>query len=202
MKRIFMLMAPLALMLAAAMALSGVAQAAGSPTARCKQEAANLGIVGSYNFVGGNNKRADNFSSKATAGADVFCGFGGNDSIGTLDAGDFFIGGDGLDTVTTNNGTFYGGAGNDSVVNNYSKGTFNGSDGDDSVTTNNGTFNGEAGNDNITFNEDPGIFNGGSGNDSVGLNFVFGIFNGSDGLDTVNENRGGTLDSVEVVLTP
>src|SRR5919112_301127 len=165
MKRIFMLMA-VALMLVAAMALSGVAQAAGSPTARCKQEAANLGIVGSYNFVGGNNKRADNFSSKATAGADVFCGFGGNDSIGTLDAGDFFIGGDGLDTVTTNNGTFNGGSGDDSVAYNYS------------------------------------TFNAGSGNDSVGLNFNFGIFNGSDGLDTVNENRGGTLDSVEVVLTP
>src|SRR5919107_813949 len=184
MKRIFMLMAPLALMLVAAMALSGVAQAAGSPTARCKQEAANLGIVGSYNFVGGNNKRADNFSSKATAGADVFCGFGGNDSIGTLDAGDFFIGGDGLYTVTTNNGTFNGEAGNDNITFNEDPGIFNGGSGDDSVAYNSSTF------------------NAGSGNDSVGLNFVFGIFNGSDGLDTVNENRGGTLDSVEVVLTP
>src|SRR5918998_4234426 len=53
MKRIFML-TTLALMLAAAMALSGVAQAAGSPSAKCQQEAASLGLnlVG-YKFIGG-----------------------------------------------------------------------------------------------------------------------------------------------------
>jgi len=103
MKRIFMLLA-LALMLVAAMALSGVAQAA-SPTARCQQEAANLGIDGGYNFVGGNNKNND-FTRKATEGADVFCGFGGNDSIAFLDNGDIFIGDLGNDEVTNDLGGF------------------------------------------------------------------------------------------------
>ncbi len=118
MKRIFML-TTLALMLAAAMALSGVAQAA-SPKAKCQQEAESLSgsnLTGS-NFILGNNKRADDFSSKATtAGTDVFCGFGGDDWIDTLDAGDLFIGGAGNDTIyETNNGTFIGGAGDDFVV--------------------------------------------------------------------------------------
>ena len=117
MKRIFMLMA-LALMLAAAMALSGVAQAAGSPSAKCQQEAASLGLnlVG-YKFIGGNNKN-DDFTRKATTGVpEVFCGFGGNDSIATINGGiDIFIGGDGQDSVgTLINGTFNGGEGTDSV---------------------------------------------------------------------------------------
>jgi hypothetical protein len=43
----------------------------------------------------------------------VFCGFGGNDSIGTLAEGDIFIGGAGNDQVLSNYGTFYGGDGND-----------------------------------------------------------------------------------------
>ena len=58
MKRIFMLMA-LALMVVAAMALSGVAQAA-SPKAKCKAAGADalarLNPDG-YNFIYGNNKR-------------------------------------------------------------------------------------------------------------------------------------------------
>src|SRR4051794_34017365 len=104
MKRI-MLLVTVALMLAAAMALSGVAQAA-SPRARCQAEAetlTGLDLTG-YNFIGG-NKRADNFNRKATEGADVFCGFGGNDAIDTLDAGDIFIGGAGDDFVGLSFGT-------------------------------------------------------------------------------------------------
>ncbi len=118
MKRIFML-TTLALMLAAAMALSGVAQAAGSPSAKCQQEAASLGLnlVG-YKFIGGNNKKNDDFTRKATTGVpEVFCGFGGNDSIATIDGGvDIFIGGGDQDSVgTLINGTFNGGEGTDSV---------------------------------------------------------------------------------------
>src|SRR5215218_4040510 len=68
MKRIFMLMA-LALMVVAAMALSGVAQAA-SPKAKCKAEAQSLtGLtLDGYNFIVGNNHKNDDFTSKATAG--------------------------------------------------------------------------------------------------------------------------------------
>lgn len=147
-KRIFTLMS-LALMLVAAMALSGVAQAA-SPTARCQQEAESLtGLdLTGYNFIVGNNKRADDFTSKATAGADVFCGRGGNDQIDTLDAGDIFIGGAGDDTIggpctdlgginCTNNGTFYGGDGRDVVY--FNNGTFISGAGDDFVTYVGGT---------------------------------------------------------------
>jgi hypothetical protein len=141
MKRIFMLMA-LALMLAAAMALSGVAQAAGSPSAKCQQEAASLGLnlVG-YKFIGGNNKKNDDFTRKATTGVpEVFCGFGGNDSIATINGGvDIFIGGDGQDSVgTLINGTFNGGAGDDSVGYVGSGGLFNGGEGTDSVFINDG----------------------------------------------------------------
>ncbi len=142
MKRIFMLLA-LALMLVAAMALSGVAQAA-SPTVRCQQEAetlTGLDLTG-YNVVVGNNKRADYFTSKATAGGDVFCGRGGNDQIDTLDAGDIFIGGAGDDTIggpctdlggvnCTNSGTFYGGDGRDVVY--LNDGTFYGGGGGDFI---------------------------------------------------------------------
>src|SRR5215208_2313032 len=113
MKRIFMLMA-LALMVVAAMALSGVAQAA-SPSSKCQQEAASLNLVG-YKFIGGGDRKNDDFTRKATEGADVFCGFGGNDSIGTLAEGDIFLGGAGDDYVSNySSGTFYGGAGADYV---------------------------------------------------------------------------------------
>ena len=142
MKHIFMLMS-LALMLVAAMALSGVAQAA-SPTARCQQEAetlTGLDLTG-YNFIVGNNKRADDFTSKATAGADVFCGRGGDDRIITLDAGDIFIGGAGNDTI--------GGPTSDSV-NDTNNGTFYGGDGVDVVYTNNGTFYSGAGDDFVVY---------------------------------------------------
>jgi len=154
-KRIFMLMA-LALMVVAAMALSGVAQAAGSPKARCQQEAELLtgSTLTSYNVVVGNNKRADNFTLKGTDGvAEVFCGFGGNDEIGTLEAGDIFIGGAGDDSVyDANYGTFIGDAGIDAVWDNTLTGTFNGEVGNDTVTFNYGTFNGGDGNDSVVYN--------------------------------------------------
>jgi hypothetical protein len=117
MKRIVMLLAPLALMFVAAMALSGVAQAA-SPSAMCKQEATSLGISGSYTFIGGsagNDNFTDNFTSKATARAEVFCGFGGDDHISHLAAGDIFLGGAGNDSVNDNFGTFNGGADDDTL---------------------------------------------------------------------------------------
>ena len=138
MRRTLLLLTTMALAL---LMVSSVAQAA-SPTARCQQEAESLtglNLTG-YNFIVGNNKRADNFSSKATAGADVLCGRGGDDFIATLDAGDIFIGGAGNDFVdiySTNYGTFYGGDGADFVY--YNNGTFDGDTGDDFVTYVGGT---------------------------------------------------------------
>jgi len=96
-----------------------------------------------YNFHGGTGgDDLDTFA--ATAGPDVFCGFGGDDDIGysvNLDEGDIFFGGAGNDRVTnTNNGTFLGEAGNDRVGLNVPGGTFNGGEGNDSVTVNEGTI--------------------------------------------------------------
>ena len=174
MKRIIMLVT-LALMVASAVAISGVAQA--KPTtgtkadAKCLVEAAKTvdqpGFNPSnYTFHGG-TEGSDNFTGQAelTAGPDVFCGFGGDfDTILTLEAGDIFLGGAGSDQVVVNEGTFYGGEGNDFVA------------------TNNGTFFGEA------------------GDDRVGPNS--GTFDGGDGTDTVTTNSpGGILISVEVTLT-
>ena len=140
--------------------VGSVAQAA-SPRATCLQEAQSLtgSALTGYNVVVGNNRRADDFTGKATAGGDVFCGRGGNDSIATLDAGDIFIGGAGNDTIyNTNNSTFYGGAGDDTVggggsdaVNDTNNGTFYGGDGRDVVYTNNGTFYGGGGGDFIVY---------------------------------------------------
>ena len=182
MKRIFMLLAPLALMLVAAMALSGVAQAApvGSKAdAQCLTLASKTLGPGfnpsNYAFHGGTAGN-DNFTGQGTEGkGDVFCGFGGDDSIDTLGGGDIFIGGDGNDTVYDNDGTFNGGAGGDSVTH-----------------YNNGTFNGDAGDDSVSINAY--IFNGGAGNDSVTQNF--NTFNGGDGIDSVVANNGGTLVDV------
>ena len=197
MRRSLLLLATMAL---GVLMVGSVAQAAGSPRANCLQEAQLLtsSTLTGYNVVVGNNRRADDFTSKATAGDDVFCGRGGNDSIATLDAGDILIGGAGDDYLhdfQNNNGTFYGGDGNDYVFYNY--GTFDGGDGTDSVnfqdTT--GTFNGGAGNDSVNGNQ--GTFNGDSGDDSVKYNFNFGTFNGGDGVDTIEDNRGGAYTSVE-----
>jgi hypothetical protein len=92
MKRIFILLAPLALMLGAAMALSGVAQAGpvGSKAdAQCLTLASKtLGSSfnpSNYTFHGGT---AGNDTFTGTDGqSEVFCGFGGDDSIGTLGGG-------------------------------------------------------------------------------------------------------------------
>jgi opacity protein-like surface antigen len=160
MKRILLLVT-VASMLAAAMALSGVAQArpiADSADAQCATLAIKtLGPSynpSNYTFIGG-TADADGFSLEGTAdGPDVFCGFGGDDQIGVgfaLDEGDIFLGGAGNDEVDSiNYGTFYGGAGNDEV---------------DSI--NYGTFYGGAGNDYVDNNEF-GTFYGGPGDDTVG----------------------------------
>jgi hypothetical protein len=176
MKRILLLVT-VAFMLAAAMALSGVAQAA-SPSARCQAEAetslTGLDLTG-YNFIAGkNNKRGDDFTGQGTTGEpDVFCGFGGNDGIDTLEAGDIFIGGDGIDGVTINEGTFYGGAGADSVYSNL------------------GTYYGGADNDEVFNNTITGTFYGGEGPDHVEFNY--GTFNGGDGNDTYYANYPGAI---------
>jgi hypothetical protein len=144
MKRILLLVT-VASMLAAAMALSGVARAGpvGSKADAQCMTLANKTLGSSfkpsnYTFIGGT---AGNDTFTGTDGQrEVFCGFGGDDSIGTLGGGDIFLGGAGNDSVTstTNGGTFNGDAGDDHVhINN---GTFNGGDGTDSVGTNNGTF--------------------------------------------------------------
>src|SRR4051812_40582942 len=110
MKRILLLVT-VTLMLAAAMALSGVAQAkpiGGKADAKCAQ--LTIKTLGpsfnpsTYTFHGG-TEGADVFTGQATAGPDVFCGFGGDDSITTLDAGDIFLGGAGNDSVRDNFGT-------------------------------------------------------------------------------------------------
>ena len=136
MKRIMLLMT-LASMLAAAMALSGAAQAkkpvGGPADAQClKLAIKTLGpsfSPANYTFFGGTASNDD--FGQGTAGPDVFCGFGDRDSVLTLDAGDIFLGGEGDDAVGANNGTFYGGAGDDIVYTN--EGTFYGGAGDDRV---------------------------------------------------------------------
>ena len=50
-------------------------------------------------------EEANDFDGQATAGPDVFCGFGGDDSISTLDAGDIFIGGAGNDSDLVSSAT-------------------------------------------------------------------------------------------------
>ena len=107
MRRILLLVT-VALMLAAAMALSGVAQS--KPTigtkadAKCLAQAAKSvehpGFKPSnYAFHGGDDLDND-FRNQGTDGVpDVFCGFGGRDGTSTLEAGDIFLGGDGDDFV-------------------------------------------------------------------------------------------------------
>jgi len=119
MRRILLLMT-VALMLAATMALSGVAQAKtaiGGPTAaQCKNLAIKTLGKGfdpsGHTFVVG-TAGSDTFSN-TNGPSEVFCGFGGDDGLFTLEAGDIFLGG----------GTFYGEAGNDTVTINYINGTF------------------------------------------------------------------------------
>jgi hypothetical protein len=202
MKRILLLVT-VASMLAAAWALSGVAQAApigGKADAQCAKLAIQTlgpGVNPSnYTFHGGTegNDLDDTFKPP-TEGPAVFCGFGGDDQKARLNVGDIFLGGEGIDSVIFNDGTFNGEAGNDSVVFNQVTGTFNGGPGDDSVSFNYGTFNGGEGIDSVVFNEVTGTFNGEAGNDSVTVNE--GTFNGGEGIDSVTTNLGGTISSVE-----
>ena len=174
MKRIMMLMA-LAAMMAAAMALSGVAQAAkagNKANAQCKAEAIRTLQPGfkpsDYNFIGGTE--GDDFTFQTTAGLDVLCGFGGNEFIGIsdqIDEGDIFLGGDGSDYVYHNYGAFYGQEGDDTAIINY--GTVYGETGDDYVDVNdfNGTVYGGDGSDYVNINY--GTYFGGPGDDNVGL---------------------------------
>ena len=167
------------------------------PDAQCKTLA--IQTLGSsfnpanYTFHGGTEGN-DTFTG--TEGqSEVFCGFGGDDSIGTLQAGDIFLGGDGNDALNTNNGTFYGDAGDDRVgdeVRAYdNNGTFYGGDGNDRVgNRNDGTFNGGAGNDSVFYNA--GTFNGGDDNDQVREND--GTFNGDAGDDYVQTNGAGDFN--------
>ena len=203
MKRILLLVT-VALMLAAAMALSGVAQArpiADSADAKCAKLAIKtLGPSfnpSNYTIIGG-TEDDDNFTSQATDGPDVFCGFGERDQIDTLAEGDIFLGGAGDDFVLENHGTVYGqegdddvfenfgtvygGAGNDEVFLNQDGATFYGGDSNDQVVLeNNGTFYGDAGDDRVTINLD--TFYGGAGDDFVEKNF--GTFYGGPGNDSV-----------------
>jgi Ca2+-binding RTX toxin-like protein len=161
MKKRIMLLTTLAAMLAAAIALSGVAQAApigGPADAQCAKLAIQtLGPrynPGTYTFHGGTESTSttelnDTFDGQATLDPDVFCGFSGNDLINNLNADDIFLGGAGQDTVTNNSGTFYGG------------------EGDDMVAINSSTFFGEEGND-VVIRQFGGTFDGGAGgNDQV-----------------------------------
>src|SRR5215217_6588355 len=99
MKKRIVLLTTLAAMLAAAMALSGVAQAgpiSGKADVQClKLAIKTLGPSfnpGTYNFVGGaeGNDRYDT-TIPATADPDVICGFGGDDLVTTLAADDIFL---------------------------------------------------------------------------------------------------------------
>ena len=148
MKKRILLLTTLAAMLAAAIALSGVAQAAptigSTADAKCLAEAAQTvdqpGFKpADYTFIGG-TELSDNFTDPARGGSFVFCGFGGDDSITsfTLDSRDIFLGGEGDDVVDDNRGTFYGGEGNDVVHSNF--GTFYGGPGNDVVEGSNFGF--------------------------------------------------------------
>jgi hypothetical protein len=183
MKKRIVLLSTLAAMLAAAMALSGVAQAA--PTidtkadAKCLAEAAKTvqqpGFnPADYTFHGGADdpsQLGDDFNGQGTLlGKDVFCGFRGTDGMETLEAGDIFLGGADFDGVVHNNGTFYGQAGGDNVGVNHETGTYYAGEGDDHVQINNGTYYGQEGSDSVDLNNETGTFDGGDGTDTVGFN--------------------------------
>jgi Ca2+-binding RTX toxin-like protein len=203
MKKRIVLLTTLAAMLVAAMALSGVAQAA-PISDRADAQCAKLAVKtlgpsfnpSNYTFIGGTE--GDDFSLEGTANVpDVFCGFGGIDQQLTLDEGDIFLGGAERDVVNTNYGTVYGGAGNDRVLDNY--GTFYGEEGDDLVFNNwaEGTVYGGAGNDEVRSNH--GTFYGEEGDDLVRENFAGATFNGGAGNDVVHFNfPGSILIDVEV----
>jgi hypothetical protein len=185
MRRILLLVT-VASMLAAALALSGVAQAKPTATSadrQCKKLAIQTlpnFKPAHYTFHGG-TEDPDIFDDDNTEGQpDVFCGFGGADSIETtLDAGDIFLGGTESDAVLINNGTFYGQEVGDIVGTN--NGTFYGGAGDDFVIDNFGTYYGQEGSDGVDNNHPGATFDGGDGDDRV-----------------VVINDGGCLISVEI----
>lgn len=189
------LLMSLALAFAAAMALSGVVQvdpASATDLSTCAKRAqAKLGPSfdpSGYTLVSG-TKGADDFTGMATAGQDVFCGFGSTDSIRTLDQGDVFLGGADDDLVNEDSyGAFYGGAGNDYIS--FNRGTFYGGVGSDVVGYNYVTFYGGAGGDQVTGND--GTFYGKAGDDSVVDNYSF--FYGGDGEDVVTSHNFGTFE--------
>jgi hypothetical protein len=164
MRRILLLVT-VASMLAAAMALSGVAQAkplASSADRQCMKLAIQTlpnFKPAHYTFIGGTDDIMvfDDFTDQGTTlGNDVFCGFGGQNGITTLGQGDIFIGGSVDDVVAFNYGTFYGQEGGDLVGDNH------------------GTFYGGAGDDVVLSNFDPGTFDGGDGTGDFLERFVGG----------------------------
>ena len=175
----------MAVMGAMMVAMAGMVQAqpvAGAADAKCldlaRQTLEGFGAdinPSNTTFVGG-TEGDDDFTGLATEGKrDVFCGFGGNDSIVRLDEGDIFLGGQGDDLVEHNYGTVYGGAGNDEVGQNH--GTFYGGEGDENIFDNFGTFYGGEDSDQVYRNR--GTFYGGAGNDMVFYNY--GTFYGGEG---------------------
>src|SRR5688500_10278269 len=120
MRRISLLVT-VASMLAVAIALSGVAQAApvgGKADAKCLAEAVQTLPPGfkpaDYTFIGG-TEGSDTFTGPPADGAYVFCGFRGDDSISTLDEGDISLGGRHDAAVGDNLATLYGALGFDFV---------------------------------------------------------------------------------------
>jgi Ca2+-binding RTX toxin-like protein len=85
--------------------------------------------------------------------SEVYCGFGGNDTVqfleGDFSDGGIFYGGPGDDDVYVNsrNAVFHGGAGNEYVESN--SGLYFGGDGDDRALENHGAFDGGPGTDSI-----------------------------------------------------
>jgi hypothetical protein len=176
MRRILLLVT-VALILAAAMALSGVAQAKPTATSadrQCKKLAIQTlpnFKPAHYTFHGG-TEDSDTFDDDNTEGQpDVFCGFGGVDGIETtLDAGDIFLGGADFDGVVNNNGTFYGQEGGDVVGFNNTSGIFYGGADDDSVNQmDGGTFDGGDGT-----GDSVSVYNGG-----CVINVEIGVVNGT-----------------------
>jgi hypothetical protein len=166
---------------------------------KCIRAAKKAGLIGpelnpsNTTFISGTNGNDSIYED--VAADEVFCGFGGRDTVFEANNFGVVLGGPGNDWVSYNReiGTVIGGAGNDYVEGNY--GTFNGGEGDDYIWDNVGTFNGGAGNDLVIYGN-YGTFNGGEGDDRVGdqLDRPNATFNGGPGCDTVDNNEGGTVD--------
>lgn len=104
---------------------------------RCIKEAARTGLIGrdlnpsNANFIS-DAEVVDNLGGRITAGRDVLCGFGENDFVITLEAGDVFLGFKDTDRILAQTGgVFLGGEGNDEASGFLADGTFNGGEGVD-----------------------------------------------------------------------